>query len=127
MQQLNLNKCSLDESSIYELSELLKSKYCKLKILNLNRNNLRDIPKLWKCIKKNNSLIKLYVNKSFINNNSINLINRAISCHLSLESLEIDKSNVKNSVLLIRVIKRTKVVLTMEEEKDKEKIIHNDH
>ena len=42
LENLNLNKCSLDKISIYELCELLKSKYCKLKKLYLNVNNIDD-------------------------------------------------------------------------------------
>ena len=31
LEALNLNKCSLDDVAYYEIRELLKSKYCKLK------------------------------------------------------------------------------------------------
>ena len=43
LENLVLNKCNLDTSSWYELSELLKSKFCKLKRLYLSNNNISNI------------------------------------------------------------------------------------
>ena len=40
LENLCLDKCLLDDSSFYELGELLKCKYCKLKKLYLNKNIL---------------------------------------------------------------------------------------
>ena len=40
LETLYLNNCFLDDISYYELGELLKCKYCKLKNLYLNRDNI---------------------------------------------------------------------------------------
>ena len=110
IEELNFNKCALNEESIYELSELLKCKKCKLKSLNLNKNNLKDIPKIFKGISKNKSLVQLYVNKCQINNNMVNKINKIISLHENLEIMDVSKNCIKSSNQLIRLISRSKII-----------------
>ena len=63
---LFLKKCSLSESSLYQLTKLLRSYNCKLKLLAINDMNL-DVPmgiKLLKDLKYNRSLEELYLNKT---------------------------------------------------------------
>ena len=43
LEELYLVNCELDDISFYELGELLKSKYCKLKCLCLNENKIPSI------------------------------------------------------------------------------------
>ena len=43
LENLILTKCLLDNSSIYELGELLKCRYCKLKMIVLNNNSFRKM------------------------------------------------------------------------------------
>ena len=52
LENLYLNKCLLDDISFYELGELLKSKYCKLKKLYLNQNNIPSNSNFLKKLKK---------------------------------------------------------------------------
>ena len=131
IEELNFNKCVLNDESVYELSELLKCKQCKLKSLNLNKNNIKDAPKIFTCIKKNKSLVKLYVNKCLINNDMIKKINKIISLHVNLESIDISKNRIKSSDQLIRLIYRTKIIKRQWLKNDdvisiaKEKIINN--
>ena len=120
IEKLNLNNCSLDKSSIYELSELLKSKNCILKCLYLNLNNINNdhVEPLLKSIKKNKYLKELYLGRNYIGNNSTNNICKIISKPLnSLESLYIYLNEIKNQDNLLRIIARTKVVYAKEEDK----------
>jgi Ran GTPase-activating protein (RanGAP) involved in mRNA processing and transport len=52
LENLILNKCLLDDVAFYELGELLKSKYCKLKNLYLNMNNIPSNINFFKKLKK---------------------------------------------------------------------------
>ena len=108
LEELNLNRCKLDESSLYELSEMIKCKYCKLKYLILNKNNLNK--KFFKCLKKNTNLNKLILYKCNINNNMVKEINKMISLHKSLKSINIGKNNINSSNELLRIIARTKLI-----------------
>ena len=111
IEELNFDKCIINDESIYELSELLKLKKCKLKILNLNKSNLKDAPKIFKCIKKNKSLLKLYVSNCKINNNMIKIINKIISLSPNLEEIDIAKNCIKSSDHLTRLLNRAKVIV----------------
>lgn len=122
LESLNLNKCSLETSSIYELSECLKSKYCKLKNLYLNINYLNDYNSniLLNAIKKNSSLRKLYLSRNLIGNSSTDKISKIISrAHDSLEVLYLNQNEIRNNDNLLRIVFRTKVVYSKEEEKNK--------
>ena len=130
IEELNFNNCMLDDGSIYELSELLKCKKCRLKSLNLNYNNLKDAYKIFKCIKKNKSLVKLYVSQCQINNNMINEINKMISLNLKLEKIDLSNNCIKSSDQLIRLVSRTKEIRNLHEKNkdhsfDKKRIIIN--
>ena len=122
LENLNINKCFLDAYSIYELSECLKSRYCKLKSLYLNINYLNDYNSdiLFKAIKKNSSLKKLYLSRNVIGNSSTDKIARIISrFHESLEVIYLSQNEIRNSDNLLRIAFRTKVIYCKEEDKNK--------
>ena len=123
-----MNKCSLDDISFYELGELLKSKYCKLKNLFLNMNNIPSNVNFIKKLKKNKGLTEIYFNKSNIGNEDSDNIMRVIS-NANIECLYLYKNRLTNFDDCLRMIYRTKLVLSKEEEEKKEKdkeIIRND-
>ena len=110
----------MDTSSLYELCECLKSKYCKLKCLYLNINNINDytVEPLLNAIKKNNSLKKVYLSRNFIGNSSTDKIGKIISrFHESLEVLYLNQNEIRNNDNLLRITSRTKVVYSKEEDK----------
>ena len=126
LEKLNLNKCYLNESSLYELCECLKSKYCKLKFLYLSINNINDytVEPLLNAIKKNKSLKEVYLSRNFIGNSSTENIGKIISrfCD-SLEVLYLNQNEIRNNDNLLRISSRTKVVYSKEE--DRKKVIIN--
>ena len=79
LETLILVKCKLDNPSFYELGELLKSPFCKLKKLYLNRNTIPDSDNFFRKLKKNKSLEELYLNKTHINDNDIDNIIKLIN------------------------------------------------
>ena len=105
LEELNLNKCNLDESSIYELSELIKCNKCKLKVLILSKNDINK--KFFKCMKKNNSLTKIMLNKCKIKNEIVKNINLVISLHKSLESIDIGKNDIKSKNEFLKIVARS--------------------
>jgi hypothetical protein len=116
----------LDKSSLYELCELLKNKYCKLKCLYLNLNYINDnqAEQLLKAIKNNHSLKEIYLGRNFIGNSSTDNINKAISRpHGSLKILYLNQNEIKNNDNLLRIVSRTKIIYSKEE--DKKNIIIN--
>ena len=52
LEDLYLVNCDIDDISFYELGELLKSKYCKLKCLCLNENKIPSDVNFFKALKK---------------------------------------------------------------------------
>ena len=122
LEKLNLNKIFLDKTSIYELSECLKNKYCKLKYLYLNLNNMNDFcaQPLLDAIKKNNSLKEVYLNKNLIGNSSTSNLGKVISrFRNSLEVFYLSQNEIKNNDNLLRIISRTKIVYSNEENQNK--------
>ena len=122
LDKLNINKCSLDESSLYELCECLKSKYCKLKYLYLNINYINDYnaKPLLNAIKKNNSLKEVYLGRNLIGNSSTDNIGKIISrFHDSIETLYLNQNEIRNNDNLLRIAARTKVIYSNEEDKNK--------
>ena len=116
IEKLNLNKCSLDEISFYELGELIKSKYCNLKYLYLNMNNIPSTVNFLKKLKKNRSLTDIYLNLSNINNNDTNNIMRIIS-NTHIESLYLYKNKINDFSKCLRIIYRT-VLIKRDDEKN---------
>ena len=117
LENLYLNNCQLDDIAFYELGELLKSKYCKLKKLYLNRNNIPSNSSFLKKLKKNRSLIEIYLGQGNIGNSDNDDIMRVISnCHL--DCLYLNKNNIYNFDQCLRILFRTKLVKSDKEEKD---------
>ena len=126
LENLILNKCLLDDISIYELGELLKSKYCKLKTLYLNMNNIPSNIKFLKTLKKNKSLTEIYLNKSNLGNNNSDNIMRIIS-NTNIEYLYIYKNKFNDFDDCLRMLFRTKLVASTNEKKEqKTKIIRGE-
>ena len=116
LENLILNDCLLDELSFYELGELLKSKYCKLKNLYLNSNNIALGSKFLKKLKKNKSLTEIYFNGSNLGKMNTDDIMRVIS-NTEIESLSLYKNKFLDFDDCLRILYRTKLVLNKEEEK----------
>ena len=126
LENLILNDCSLDELSFYELGELLKSKYCKLKNLYLNSNNIALGSKFLKKLKKNKSLTEIYFNGNNLGKRNTDDIMRVIS-NTEIESLSLYKNKFLDFDDCLRILYRTKLVLNKEEEKKyRADIPHND-
>ena len=122
LERLNLNKCTLNKESLYELCECLKSKCCKLKYLYLNINYINDYNSepLLIAIKKNNSLRELYLSRNFIGNSSTQNIGKVMSRFRdSLEVIYLNQNEIKNNDNLLRIASRTKVVYSSKEDRNK--------
>ena len=125
LENLILNKCILDDVSFYQLGELLKSKYCRLKNLYLNMNYIPSNVDFLKKLKKNKSLTEIYLNKSNIGNSDIDSTLRIIN-NTNIEFLYLYKNRFNNFDDCIRMLYRTKLVLAKEEKEKGEKIIRDD-
>ena len=119
LENLYLNECAMSEDSFYELGELLKSKFCKLKLLCLNNNSFINISDFLKKIKKNKSLKKLYLNQNSIGNNDINDILRIINL-TNITTLYLYKTKITDFNKFLTILYRTKII---EEKRDDLKII----
>ncbi len=109
LEKLNLNKCLLDDIAFYELGELLKSKYCKLKYLYLNVNNIPSASNFLKKLKKNKSLVEIYFNENNIDNNDTDCILRIIS-YTNIECLYLYNNKIHDFSQCLRIIYRTKLI-----------------
>ena len=109
LEKLYLNNCQLDDIAFYELGELLKCKYCKLKKLFLNENNIPSSVNFLKKIKKNNSLIEIYFNKCNIENKDTDDIMRIIS-NTSINLISLNNNQINNIEGLLKIIFRTKLI-----------------
>ena len=124
LETLNLIECQLDDIAFYELGELLKCKYCKLKNLYLSNNNIPYNVNFLKKLKKNKSLTQIYFNKSNIGNNNTEDIMRIIS-NTNIEELYLYKNNINNIDQCLRIIYRTKLI-KIEEDISNKKIYKNE-
>ena len=124
LEVLFLNKCLLDEGSFYELGELLKCKYCKLKKLYLNNNVLPSNINFLKKLKKNKSLTEIYLNKAEIGNNQIEDIMRVIS-NAEINYLYLYKNKMLYFKGLLQLLFRTKII-NNSDETNNNIIINND-
>ena len=120
LENLVLNKCALDNSSLYELGELLKSKYCKLKRLYLNINNIPSNTNILKKLKKNKNLTEVYLNKNNFNNDNTDDIMRIIS-NTHIQNLYLFKNKIFSFNDILRIIYRTRIVKNKEEQIDEDK------
>lgn len=109
LESLYLNNCFLDDSSIYELGEMLKSKYCRLKKLSLSMNPKIKIINFFKKIKSNKSLLELNISNSSLDNNIIDDLCRIIS-NTNIKSLILFKNDFNNFKKILRIPFRTKIV-----------------
>ena len=123
LENLYLNKCTLDDASFYELGELLKSKYCKLKRLYLSQNNKVSNINFLKKLKKNRSLIELNFSKSNIGAHDLADIKKIIS-NTSIKHLYLYKNKITDFNELIRTLFRTRLI--KEEFENEDNVMNND-
>ena len=109
LEVLILNKCVFDESSFYELGELLKCKYCKLKKLYLNLDNIPANVNFLKKLKKNKSLTEIYLNKTEIGNKDTNKIMKVIS-NSKIQYLYLYKNKISNFNCFLRILYMSKKI-----------------
>ena len=115
LENLFLNKCILNQIDFYELGELLKSKYCKLKCLYLNENKIPSSVNLIKKLKKNKSLSQITFNRCNLGNKDVDNIMRIINSS-NIEHLYLHRNKFTNFNKCLSLLSRTKLV-TLEEEK----------
>ena len=125
LENLYLNKCILDDASFYELGELLKSKYCKLKILSLSQNNKPSNINFLKKIKKNKTLIEFNFSRNNIGNYDTEDINRIIS-NTVINHLYLFKNKITSCDDFIKILYRTKLIKDKNETDDIERNISDD-
>ena len=109
LETLMINKCLLDNSSFYELGELLKCKFCGLKKLYLNNNIITFNSTFLKKLKKNRSLVELQLNKTDLGSKNADDINRIISS-TEICSLYLYKNKFYDINTFIRILYRTKLI-----------------
>ena len=109
IENLILNKCLLDDIAYYELGELLESRYCKLKNLYLNMNNIPANVNFLKKLKKNKSLIEVYFNKNNIGDDNSDMIARIIS-NTNIEYLCLYKNKFADFDECLKILYRTKFI-----------------
>ena len=115
LENLILNNCLLDDKSFYELGELLKCKYCKLKKLYLTNNSIPPNINLLKKLKFNKSLEIIHVGRSNINDNNTNDINVIIS-NTNIKCLYLFRNKLINFNQILRILYRTKLIKNNREE-----------
>ena len=123
LEELYLVNCDLDDISLYELGELLKSKFCKLKCLSLNENKIPSNLNFFKSLKKNRSLEEIYFYGCDINGEKTDEIERIIS-NTNLESLYLYFNKIHDFNQYIRIVYRTTLVKN-EKEKMNNILINN--
>ena len=119
LENLVLNNCSLSQIDFYELGELLKSKYCKLKALYLNVNNIPSTVNLIKKLKKNKSLTEICFNKCNLGNRDVDNLMGFMNLS-NIESLYLHHNKFTNFDSCLRLIFRTQLITCEEEKKVKE-------
>ena len=114
LENLYLNKCILNQIDFYELGELLKSKYCKLKCLYLNENKIPSSINLIKKLKKNKSLSQITFNRCNLGNKDVDNIMRIVNSS-NIEHLYLHRNKFTNFNKCLSLLSRTKLI-TLEEE-----------
>ena len=109
LENLIISKCMLDNSSLYELGELLKCRYCKLKMIVLNNDILPKNCNLLKKMKRNKILEEVYLNKMDLDNSFADDILRIIS-NTNIRYLYLYRNKLNNFNDFLRIISRTKIV-----------------
>ena len=110
LETLFLNRCLFDEATFYELGELLKCKYCKLKKLFLNGNAIPYNINFFKKLKKNKSLTEIYLNKAEIGNNNVDDILKIIST-THIHYLYLYKNKISSFNYFLELLYRTKKIM----------------
>ena len=123
LEELYLVNCELDDISFYELGELLKSKYCKLKCLCLNENKIPSDVNFFKALKKNRSLEEIYFYGCGINSEKTDEIERIIN-NTNLEYLYFSVNQIHDFNQYIRIIYRTTLIKNGDEKKNNNIIIN---
>ena len=123
LEELYLVNCELDDISFYELGELLKSKYCKLKCLCLNENKIPSDINFFKALKKNRSLEEIYFYGCGINSEKTDEIESLIN-NTNLQYLYLYANKIHDFNQYIRILYKTKLV---KNEKEKKKNIFIDN
>ena len=116
LENLIISKCTLDKTSLYELGELLKCRYCKLKMIVLNNNILPKNCTLLKKMKQNKTLEEVYLNKMDLDNSYVDDILRLIS-NTNIRYLYLYKNKLNNFNDFLRIISRSKIVKNKAENK----------
>ena len=114
LETLFLINCNLDHISFYEMGELLKSKYCKLKYLCLNLNLIPSDINFFKALKKNRSLKEIYLYNCGIFSDNTDEIDRIIS-NTNIECLYISNNNIYDFNQFIRIIYRNSLIKNNEQ------------
>ena len=109
LENLVIAKCLLDEATYYELGELLKCKYCKLKKLFLNYNKIPYNINFLKKLKKNKSLTEIYINKAEIGNSQVDDLLKIIS-NTKIHYLYLYKNQINNFDTILKILYRTKLI-----------------
>jgi len=123
VENLVLNKTVLDDPSFYELGELLKCKYCKLQKIYFNNNPIPANLSFLRKLKKNRSLREIYLDKSDVNNSSMNDILKIIS-NSHIRTLYLYKNKLNNFNDFLRILFRTKII---KKKKNKKLVIKNEN
>ena len=116
LEELYLVNCELDDISFYELGELLKSKYCKLKCLCLNENKIPSNINIFKALKKNRSLEEIYFYGCGINSEKTDEIESLIN-NTNLQYLYLYANKIHDFNQYIRILYKTKLVKNKKEKK----------
>ena len=123
LETLFINKCLLDDASYYELGELLKCKYCKLKKLYLNFNTLPANINFLKKLKKNKSLTEIFINKNDIGNNDVDDLLRVMS-NTEARYIYLFKNKISSPNKFLNILYRT--ILIKQDDNDDNEILADD-
>ena len=114
LENLYLNNCCLDDSSYYELGELLKSKFCTLKRLSIGTNNRPNLVNFYKKLKKNKNLVELNIFKCGLRDQDTEDICRIIS-NTNIKYLNLFKNDFNIFPKCLEIIFRTRLIKAKDE------------
>ena len=109
LENLYLNNITMDDSAFYELGELIKSRYCKIKRLSLGGNNKSNVVNFLKQVKYNRNLEELNIFKCGFRNTDIDDICRIIS-NTNIKHLNLFKNDFKHFGKCLSIVFRTKLI-----------------
>ena len=116
LENLYLSKCILEGQSLFELGELLKCKFCKLKKLFLSGNSFPyNNNDFLKKLKKNKSLTEIYLSKNDIWNDNVDDILRIINI-TEIKYLYLYRIKISDFNKLLEIINRTKLIGNKDDE-----------